>query len=101
MGGIAEGVGEIGTIGKGASEGSDLELKTHHIVEQRLPNRLRFGKDAIWAEDNLVDLEKSFHREVSKFYSSKQVWLTGYDFSTFRQWMNKGSKRTPGDCRMR
>ncbi|MCE5324303.1 hypothetical protein LLG46_13460 [bacterium] len=69
-----------------SSEVSELELQTHHIVEQR--NIGRFGKELIDNPDNLVDIEKSLHQQISNFYSSKKPFLTGSDTLTVRQWMN-------------
>jgi RHS repeat-associated protein len=60
----------------------------HHIVERR--NILRRGWDPGFMNSsmNTTPLPTGFHLEVSRFYSSRQEWLTGGGYSTVRQWMD-------------
>lgn len=84
---VAGGIYVKATAGAaGTIEAGELELQTHHIVEQR--NLLRFGKNLIESPENKVDLERAFHQRISNFYSSKKPFLTGSDTLTVRQWMN-------------
>jgi len=63
----------------------------HHIVEQREANLKRFGAEALHNTENVVPLGESLHRDLSAFYSSKQLEVTGSRTLTVRQWLGTQS----------
>ncbi len=63
----------------------------HHIVEQREANLKRFGPEALHNTENVVPLGGSLHTDLSAFYSSKQLEVTGSRTLTVRQWLGTQS----------
>jgi len=63
-------------------------LEWHHIVEQTASNAAKFGAEALHNSVNLVRLDKSTHRAISAYYSSKQSFTGGM---TVRQWLSSKS----------
>jgi hypothetical protein len=60
----------------------------HHIVEQRAVNVARVGQRAVQNTSNIVRVDVGTHREISRFYSSRQPFTGG---QTFRQWLGEKS----------
>lgn len=58
----------------------------HHVVEQTPGNVSRFGTQNVHNTRNLVPLERSVHRRISAFYSSKQPFSGGL---TVRAWLRQ------------
>ncbi|HYO55371.1 hypothetical protein [Archangium sp.] len=63
----------------------------HHIVEQRELNLKRFGPEALHNTENVIPLGEALHTDVSAFYSSKQLEITGSRTLTVRQWLGTQS----------
>jgi hypothetical protein len=63
-----------------AGDGADW----HHIVEQYPELINRFGARTIQNTDNIVQIDRGVHTQISAFYSSKQPFTNG---STFRDWL--------------
>jgi len=63
----------------------------HHLVEQRAANLERFGPEALHNTGNVIPLDEALHTDVSAFYSSKQLEVTGSRALTVRQWLGTQS----------
>lgn len=66
----------------------------HHIVGQTTSNLQRFGTEAVHNTGNLIRLphrKGSIHQEISNFYSSVQLDLTGSSDITVREWIGTQS----------
>ncbi len=70
-------------------------MEWHHIVEQNQIKKSGFSPRDVYSTHNTIALDKSLHKEVSRYYSSKQSftgglrfrdWLTGKSFEEQYQW---------------
>ena len=66
-------------IGK-AGEGKEW----HHIVEQNQIKKTGFEPSRVHNTDNIISLDKSIHKEISRVYSSKTWYSNGM---TVRNWL--------------
>ena len=73
----------MGSAGKGK--------EWHHIVEQTPGNLKRFGGEALHNTENVTDLGKTLHTNVSRLYSSIRYDITGSSAMTVRQWLGSQS----------
>lgn len=95
------GVGVLGIVAKGARAGDlggfgftsfrawkramgDYPWRWHHIVEQTPWNKAKFGDEMLHNINNMILVQKSFHKRISKFYQSIQPFTGG---KTFRQFL--------------
>ena len=58
----------------------------HHIVEQAQIGK--FGADAIHSRDNVISLSVDLHKDVSAYYSSKDIFTNNL---TVREWLRNQS----------
>lgn len=66
----------------------------HHIVGQTTANVQKFGTEAIHNTGNLIRLEHgkgSIHQEITNFYNSVQIEITGSSNITVREWLSSQS----------
>ena len=76
----------FGTYGKFKSEiGSAGEGKQwHHIVEQNQITKSGFPAEQVHNTNNIVEIDRTTHIEISSYYSSKQSFSNGM---TVREWL--------------
>jgi hypothetical protein len=54
----------------------------HHIVEQSMQKRGRFGAEMIQNPGNVIGLSKGMHKRIAACYSSKRAFTGGLRFET-------------------
>ena len=62
---------------------ADFGNQLHHIVEQR--NVAVFGAEKIHNTQNVIEIPKIVHQEISKYYSRIQPFSEG---KTVRKWLD-------------
>ncbi len=62
-------------------------MQWHHIVEQA-GNAERFGAEAVQSAENLLQVPRAIHQEISAYYSSKRAFTGG---QTVRMWLRDQS----------
>jgi hypothetical protein len=60
---------------------SELGYHDHHVVNQHVGNRNKFGDELIDSRDNLVRIPELKHIEISRYYSTNIEWEDGTEMS--------------------